>query len=284
MDMLKETYETPEAPELELRVPAGEITLDSHDGGQTEVEIEPLDDAAAEMMDAVRVELRQGGSRPRLVVDVPEKRKPRLTIEHGERSFGFFSRTPSFAVRITAPHGADVSVRTKSAELASRGRLGALDLKSASGDVEVREVDGRTVISTASGDVELGRCGGVLEANTVSGDVRIGHAESEARLNTVSGDIDVRRVDGGSELNSVSGDQRLVATGGGAISTQSVSGDVEIGIVPGVDVWLDVRSMSGDTTSDLEASDGPPGEGRSIELRANTVSGDVRIHRTVAVV
>jgi DUF4097 and DUF4098 domain-containing protein YvlB len=283
MDLLKETYETHEAPELELRVPAGEITLDSHDESRTDVEVEPLDDAAAEMLDAVRVELR-GGGRPRLVVDVPEKRKPRLTIEHGERSFGFFSRTPSFAVRITAPHGADASVRTKSAELASRGRLGALDVKSASGDVEVREVDGRTVIQTASGDVELGRSGGALELNTVSGDARVGHAENEARLNTVSGDVDVRRVDGLVELNTVSGDQRIVATGGGSISTQSVSGDVDIGIVTGVDVWLDVRSMSGDTTSDLEASDGPPGDGRSIELRANTVSGDVRIHRTVAVV
>lgn len=282
MEVFKQTYETQEAPELELRVAAGEIVLDSHDGTQVDVEIEPLDDAAAEMLDAVRVEFREGGARPRLVVDVPEKRKARLTIEHGERTFGFFNRTPSFAVRVTCPHGADVSVRTKSAEFESRGRLGALDLKSASGDVEVHEVDGRTVIHTASGDVELGRSGGALEVNAVSGDARVGHAEAEARVNTVSGDIDLRRADGGVELNSVSGDQRLAVSGGGSVALQSVSGDLDVGIVAGIAVWLDVRSMSGDTTSDLESSDGPAGDGPSIELRANTVSGDIRIHRTVA--
>jgi hypothetical protein len=283
VETFKQTYETHSAPELELRVPAGEITLDSHDGSQTEVELEPLDEAAADLLSSVRVELREGGARPRLVVDVPEKRSPRLTIETGPRTFGFFNRTPSFAVRIVTPHGADASVRTKSAEFESRGRLGALDLKTASGDVEVREVDGRTVVHTASGDVELGRVGGALELNTVSGDARVVHAGEEARVNTVSGDIDVRRADRSVELQSVSGDQRAALSGGGSASFQSVSGDVSAGIAPGVDVWLDVRSMSGDTSSDLESSDGPPGDGPSIELRANTVSGDIRIHRTVIV-
>jgi DUF4097 and DUF4098 domain-containing protein YvlB len=284
MESLKQTFETARAPELELRNAAGVIALDSHDGHETQVEVEPLDDAAAELLDAVRIELREGGSRPRVVVEVPEKRKARLTIEHRERTFGFFNRTPSFAIRIVAPHGADADVRTKSAEFESNGRLGALELKSQSGDVEAREVDGRAVVHTASGDVELGRVGGVLELNAVSGDARVGHAEGEARVNTVSGDIDVRRADGAVELNSVSGDQRLAVSGGGSVTLQSVSGDLSVGIFAGVDVWLDVRSMSGDTSSDLAASDGPVGEGASIELRANTVSGDIRIHRTVPTV
>jgi Putative adhesin len=283
--MLRQTYETHAPPELELRLPAGEITLDSHDGMQTEVELEPLDDAAEAILSDVRVELREGGSRPRLVVDVPERRgSPRLLIEHGSRSFGFFGRTPSFALRITCPHRADATIRSKSAEVSSRGLLGSLDVKSQSGDVEAREVDGRAVVNTASGDIEVGRVGGPLEVNAVSGDVRVGHAGGEARVNTVSGDLELQRADGVLETNSVSGDQRLTLSGGGSVALQSVSGDLDVGIVRGVSVWLDVRSMSGDTSSDLEASEGPPGEGPSIELRANTVSGDIRIHRTVATV
>ena len=283
VETLTQTFETHVAPELELRVPAGTIELDSHDAPETRVELEPLDDAAAELLSAVRVDLREGG-RPRLVVEVPERRKPRLTIEHRERTFGFLHRTPQYALRIVAPHGAEASVRTKSADFESRGRLGVLDLKSQSGDVEAREVDGRAVVHTASGDVEVGRVGGALELNTVSGDARVSHVGDEARVNTVSGDIDVRRADGAVELNSVSGDQRLVVSGGGSVSLNSVSGDVSVGVVRGVDVWLDIRSMSGDTSSDLEDSEGPTAESASIELRANTVSGDVRIHRTVATV
>ena len=285
MEMLRQTYETPVAPELELRLPAGEISLDSHDGTQTEVEVEPLDEAAEELLSSVRVELREGGSRPRLVVEVPERRgKPRLLIEHGSRSIGLFGRTPSFALRIVCPHRADATVRTKSAELESRGLLGSLDVKSQSGDVEAREIDGRVVVHTASGDIELGRVGGALDVNAVSGDVRVGHAEREARVNSVSGDLELQRAEGAVETNSVSGDQRLAVSGGGSVTLQSVSGDLDVGILRGVDVWLDVRSMSGDVTSDLVSAEGPSAEGRSIELRANSVSGDIRIHRTVAIV
>ena len=51
----------------------------------------------------------------------------------------------------------------------------------------------------------------------------------------------------------------------------------------GATVWLDVRSISGDTQSELEVGDGPPSDtGEVMELRVNTVSGDVRIERATA--
>jgi hypothetical protein len=46
---------------------------------------------------------------------------------------------------------------------------------------------------------------------------------------------------------------------------------------------MDVRSVSGDTSSELEASDGPPAEkSRLVELSISTVSGDVHIGRATA--
>ena len=270
---MNKTFETPTAPELELRLAAGTIVVQTEDTDRTEVDLEPLDEAAEEVLPYVRTELRETGSRPRVLVEVPERR--------GLASF--ISRGPRFSLRVTCPHGSDAIVRSKSADFESRGRLGALDAASASGDVEAREVDGRTTVQTASGDVDLGEAGGPVSVQTVSGDISIRHAGGDVKASAVSGDIQLAEAGGAVEASTVSGDQRITAAGRGAVALESVSGDVQVGILRGVDVWLDVRSMSGDTTSELDAGEGPPpAEGQAIELRAQTVSGDIRIQRAAA--
>ena len=61
---------------------------------------------------------------------------------------------------------------------------------------------------------------------------------------------------------------------------KTVSGDVVIGVAPGTSAFLDVSSKSGSTSSDLPVSDVPvDGSALQLEIRANTVSGDVRVRR-----
>ena len=61
---------------------------------------------------------------------------------------------------------------------------------------------------------------------------------------------------------------------------QSASGDKTVGIRRGSRVHIDVRTMSGDTSSELEIEDAPAlGEGPEVELRATSMSGDIRILR-----
>jgi hypothetical protein len=61
---------------------------------------------------------------------------------------------------------------------------------------------------------------------------------------------------------------------------QSASGDQAVGIRRGSRVHLDVRTMSGETRSDLEIEGAPPvGDGPEIDLRATSMSGDIRILR-----
>jgi hypothetical protein len=65
----------------------------------------------------------------------------------------------------------------------------------------------------------------------------------------------------------------------GRISCQTASGDVRIGIADGVPAWLDVHSLTGSVRSALGES-APPAEGEdSVEVRANTVSGDIDLVR-----
>jgi len=135
-------------------------------------------------------------------------------------------------------------------------------------------------VQSASGDVRLGRVGGFVHVNTASGDAFVDHAGSGIHVNAVSGDVHVREAFGETRIHTVSGDQQLEAIANGPISCQSVSGDVQIGIAQGSRVFMNVGSVSGDTSSDLAITDDPPSDGGEVvNVRANTVSGDIRVGR-----
>ena len=260
---VQRSFETSAPPLIRVRNAAGSVLVDTHDAPTTEVEFEALDEAAETLLDDVRVDHRAG----EIAADAPERR-------------GFFGRGPQFAVRIRCPHGSRLEIRGRSADVEARGRLGGLDVKTASGDVEVEEVEGRLAIQSASGDVSVREVRGKAEVQTASGDVGLGHVVGGVRAQTVSGDLMLREAEGEVEAHSVSGDQRLESVAGGPVTAQSVSGDVSIGVRRGTNVWLDVRSLSGDTSSSLDHREGsPPADAPVVELRANPVSGDVHIGR-----
>jgi hypothetical protein len=53
-----------------------------------------------------------------------------------------------------------------------------------------------------------------------------------------------------------------------------------VGIPEGTNLWVDARSRSGEVRSELPVSDLPPeGEAPVVELRANTMSGDITVSR-----
>ncbi|MGH2700116.1 MAG: DUF4097 family beta strand repeat-containing protein, partial [Actinomycetota bacterium] len=81
-----------------------------------------------------------------------------------------------------------------------------------------------------------------------------------------------------------SGDLAIEKAVEGAVSLQSASGDLRVGVGRGSILWIDARSMSGSTTSELELDDSPPeGPGPRLEIRAKTMSGDIHLVRADAV-
>jgi DUF4097 and DUF4098 domain-containing protein YvlB len=262
---MRKTFETHEPVAIDARVPAGELRVEATETAETEVLVEPVDESAEELIDAVRVELRGRD----LSVEMPERR-------------GFFGRSPRFNVRIRVPQRSRLGARTRSAEVETRGLLESADVKTASGDVELDQVENDARVQTASGDVALEDVGAAT-VTTASGDVTVGHCARQLKANLVSGDLVVRSADGTVDAHTVSGDQQLDSVGPAPVTAASVSGDIVVRVRRGATVWLDVRSVSGDTQSDLEVGDGPPADtGQVMELRVNTVSGDVRIARSTA--
>jgi hypothetical protein len=134
---MRETFHTPGPVFVDVRISGGLLRVEAEETAQTEVEVEPIDAAAEEQLESVRVDLRGTSLR----VELPERR-------------GFSGHNPSFDVRIRCPQGSRLAVRSRSADVESRGVLDSADVRSASGDVHLQHVEREASVQTASGDVE----------------------------------------------------------------------------------------------------------------------------------
>jgi DUF4097 and DUF4098 domain-containing protein YvlB len=251
--MAEHHFHTPLPLELHTSIPAGDVEVETVDGEESTIVV----DGDERLVEQTHVELEGN----RLVVAFRGKKPFGITISIGDFSFGSHRLT----VHARVPHGTSTTFQTASADMSVAGRIGALDVKTASGDFRLRgEVERDAVLKTVSGDALLDHVGGDIKAQTVSGDVRVGST-------------------GGSvEAKSVSGDVRFESVREGSASFTSVSGDIEIGIAPGSFLDVDAGSVSGDLSSEVPLASEPGhegGEGPTVVLRGKTVSGDVKVFR-----
>ena len=265
-------FETPGRVALDVSNPAGMVVVQPWGEPRVDVEVTPRrgDDVSQQAAAETRVEVVDRGDVRQIVVRVP-KREGRL---------GFLGRSPEVDVSIRCPEGSDMEVATQSADVDARGRLGDVRVRTASGDAVLGDT-GSLELTTTSGDLSAGDIGGSLTVKTTSGDVVVRTVSGAAVVTTVSGDVRVGETSQPASVNTVSGDVELEAAAGGTRVT-AVSGDVSVATPPGLALWIDVQSVSGAVTSELEVGDAPGTGGRQVELRIRTVSGDVRITRTRA--
>ena len=240
--MRTETFHTPGELSLRIRIPAGRVDLETVDGEETRVELEGGPGVEEEAVIAAR-----GGE---------------VVVEIEERRLLFLRTAPDARVRVTCPPGARLELKAVSADLTARGDWGPADVKTVSGDVQVERVGGDLTVKTVSGDVAADAVSGRATVQSVSGDVRLDDAGGSVTAQTVSGDV------------------RLGGVREGSVMLKSVSGDMLVGIRSGSSLWVDAKSISGDTSSELALDDAPPeGNGPLVELRATAMSGDIRIVR-----
>ena len=280
--MRTETFQTPSPVRLDVRLGSGEVRLETSDNAETTVTLEPLRDNDASVAAVQEARVEQRGDE--ILVDVRDRRR------------GF--RGADVLVEIHCPEESSVRAKTGSADIEGRGRFGPVEVESGSGDVQFSDVSGDAEINAASGDVQLARIVGQARINTASGDVQLASVGGEARVNSASGDVQIREAGNRLEVNtasgdvlvgealssvnanSASGDQTIGSVSQGKVDLKSASGDLKVGIREGSTLWVDARSRSGEVRSELPVSDLPPeGDAPHVELRANTMSGDITVVR-----
>ena len=289
---MEKTFETPGGVRLFVEIHAGLVVVHAGVTDRTVVSIEADRPGAEELVERATVECRPSGRR-----HVVEVKLPRI---YGMRLL----RRNSVTVRVEVPEGADVEVMTASADVEIHGPVGDVDFTTASGNASIDEVASDVTTKTASGNVTIGTVGGDIRASTVSGDLRCSSVAGAARFSATSGDLELgaagSRVEAkatsgqvrlgelaaGAQVKNVSGNVRVLALGEGTLQVRSVSGDVAVGVVKGVDLHVDVETASGVVHSDIPLSDAPspshgPGAGARVDLSVRSVSGNVEIGRAL---
>jgi DUF4097 and DUF4098 domain-containing protein YvlB len=266
-------FDVPGPTTVRVEIPAGVLAVETWHEPRVEVEVSAArgDERSTAAAEEMRVSAAERGGRHEVVVRAPKRETGRLGIAWG--------RAPELAVTVRCPEGADLDLATHSADLETRGRLGAVSVRSASGDASLE--DARSLAyTTASGDLTAGAVEAALAVKSASGDVDVRSVGASAAVNTVSGDVRLGETAGPVAVKTISGDVELESTKREVV-VSSVSGDVEISAVPGLVLWIDAQSVSGTMTSELDVGDAPaePGQ-QAVELRVRTVSGEVRVARS----
>jgi hypothetical protein len=254
--MAEHRFHTPGPIEVDIRIPSGEILVETVDGDESVITLEGSERA----LEQATVEF-DGET---IVVSMRNKVSFGfgISIEIGDIAFGGSGR---IRVLATVPHGSHATINTASSDAKLVGRYGNVHTKSASGDLIVEGVvEGVASVKTVSGDVKLQDVGGDVNVQSISGD---------ARIHTVGGSLMAK---------SVSGDLQVASLREGEANVQSVSGDIQIGVAPGTSVDVDANTVSGDLGSDVPLGDDPHGvlgDGPMLVVRGKTVSGDFRLVR-----
>jgi len=273
---MKKTFRTPDPVSLYVEIGAGDVNVHAHDEvDETQVIVDgrDADDAIVE----------QRGDQ--IVVLAPP--------QHG----GLFSTSSKLNVTVILPSDSTLTTKLGSADLDASGRYGASKLKSGSGDVQIEEFASEAVVETGSGDISIDAVLDDLRIKSGSGDVEVRRLERSTAISTGSGDVvlgvtkqeavvksgsgDILVTDAHSDLtmSTASGDLTVRTFRRGAVQAKAVSGDVRVGVPAEIPVWTDISCVSGRVSSTLEGA-GQPEEGQEfVEIRATTVSGDIRLEQ-----
>lgn len=250
----------PLTADLELGAGLVEVFLDA--GDDIQVRLEPLhgdSERARAHIEAAEVAL----SESRLTVQVPKRKL----------------RDVELRLSVSIPPGSSVRAVTASADVRVSGLAGDLEARTASGDVVIKDPCDRLKATTASGDVTCASVIGETELRTASGDVSAESIGGKASVQTASGDIRLDRISQSARVRTASGDVRIGSASRGDVSVDSASGDVILGVEPGVGAWLDLVTVSGDTTCTLPSE--PQGEAQAeLRVACRTVSGDILIRES----
>ncbi|MFJ6662175.1 DUF4097 family beta strand repeat-containing protein [Streptomyces sp. NPDC091377] len=282
------SFATPGPISATTHVEAGSIRFTAADRPDTVVEVLPHDpEKDLDVRTAEQTEVTCAGG-------VLTVRTPKPTL---------LGRTGTVDVTVELPTGSAVEMTGAWTQVLGEGRLGDVQVRTASGDVRldttgtlrlkashgsitVDRVEGRAEITTSSGSLRVGLVDGPAVLKNSHGTTTVGAAIGELTVNGAKGDIEIRRAEDSVTATTAHGTLRVDDVVRGTVRLETDYGAIDVGVREGTAAWLDVSSHSGQVRNRLTASESPDkGDStvETVEIRTRTRHGSVDIRRARAI-
>ncbi|WP_124711812.1 DUF4097 family beta strand repeat-containing protein [Mycolicibacterium nivoides] len=261
------TFHTAEPITAVVEIVAGAVHLAATDRDDTVVDIKPRDPERASDVRAAeqaRVDFHNGT----------------LVVTAGRKVLSL-GRGGAVRVDIALPAGSRLNLSSASADIDADGVYSDCRCASASGSVRVATITGNIKADSASGDISIGDVAGNARIATASGDAAIDRIDGDVKFQAASGSLAVGTLRGHLRHQAASGSVTVGVGISGALSAQTGSGEVEVGIPEGTAARLELKTHSGTVDNGLQTSDGPADGDETFMVHARTGSGDISIRRAV---
>jgi hypothetical protein len=261
------TFHTPEPITAVVEVVAGAVHLAATDRDDTVVEIRPRDPERASDVRAAeqtRIDFHNGT----------------LVVTAGRKVLSL-GRGGAVRVDIALPTDSRLNLSSASADFDADGAYSDCRCAAASGAIRIATVTGNIKADSASGDVAIGEVAGNARIATASGDATIDRIDGDVKFQAASGSLTVGTMRGHVKHQTASGSVTVAIAVSGALSAQTGSGEVEVGIPEGTAARLELKTHSGTVDNGLQTSEGPADGDETFLVQARTGSGDISIRRAV---
>lgn len=234
-------------------------------------------DIVAHDESTIRIEVHAVSGRDLLVKiegDTLEIDHPQLRWDNFIEVFSAFRGSARAEVSVQVPRDIALKFGVISASALISGISGDATLSTVSGDVVVDGIYGDIQLNAVSGEFSVRNHYGAINAHTVSGDITATGEIMRFTADTVSGDVFLD-----------------IAGNPDEVKVNTVSGSITTRLEEGVATQYRINTASGRLQLDDSGITGTRGsftgkygelDGRWLEFRANTVSGNISVLHTVA--
>jgi len=230
-DIITKTFPIKAGGKLTLNVDRGSIHITTSDSDKVDVKItrELKHASAAEtkkVLDQHKIELSSTDNEVKIEAQNPQK------------IFGF--KSPFNRLQVDY-------------EIAIPARFD-IDVKTAGGNIDVADLEGKATVNTSGGNLKLGAIRGPLKAHTSGGRINLTRSEGDADIDTSGGDLHLGEI-GGNLVAHTSGGNITLEKSKGSVKATTSGGDIHVKDAYGP---VTARTSGGNVSAQLSTQ--PSGE------------------------
>jgi DUF4097 and DUF4098 domain-containing protein YvlB len=157
-------------------------------------------------------------------------------------------------------------------------QAGTIRVRSGAGQISIQESFGNVETVTA-GDTTIGTSGGDVDVRNLNGRTWIGRSDGAVQVKSSNGDVEIVDAGGDVGVKTANGVIRLGQVATGSVSIETGFGNLTIGVKEGTAAWADAATSFGRVNNHLTPSPEPDSLAETVRVCARTKFGDIVIER-----